>query len=189
MRWWYIVFEAYQLDNVFYVKEIAILSNGLEHCHVYYTKCPKEVYMPCDATIRYQRRKHQISWNYGVDIFKQAMRDIIAKIGFKEPVYCKGEEKLKFLRMHLPQIQPVLPEVSGFSRLNKAPAEVCFLKHGNHCARKKVHELLFAEREILGRHTTATTDKVVTWEDDTVFHEDQLSQPDKRDVLPPISTE
>ena len=79
--------------------------------------------------------------------------------------------------------------------MNKASQEQCFLKHGPHCARKKIFELLYAERELLDEHrqTTASTAKTVSWDDDDdVFttlasNGDQLSQPDKRDVLPPIT--
>ena len=79
MRYWYIDFESYQIEGRFYVKEIAILSHDLQQCYVYYTKSPKNMAIRKDSCIRYQRRQHDISWNYGFDTFKNIMIDIVKK--------------------------------------------------------------------------------------------------------------
>ena len=73
--------------------------------------------------------------------FNEAMMDIARKLR-EDTVYIKGREKFEFMQRIFPSPKFIeLGGVPAFKKLNVCVHERCKVKHGNHCARRKVHEL------------------------------------------------
>jgi len=143
MPHWYLDFEAYQVHGTFYLKEVALLRSDGEFCYNYFIRNPSSMPIrPPSATTHYQYLKHRLRWNFGDYYFNEAMNDIIYKVG-NHKILVKGHEKVLYLRSVLDNIVEIdwLP---SFKYLNNCLPERCKVRHGNHCARRKVHELLLA---------------------------------------------
>ena len=126
----------------FIVKEIAILHNSGGRCYNYFVTGPKSYPSHQSSVIAYQYKMHNLYWDWGDYEFNEAIADIARKLG-KDTVYIKGNEKFKFMCRQLPNANLVeLENLPAFHTLNNCIHERCEVKHGNHCARRKVHELL-----------------------------------------------
>lgn len=142
---WYIDFEGYHFDNRFFVKEIAILNKDTYACYNYFVKNPCEIPLPPNTqTIHYQFKRHNLRWKLGDYSFSEAIADIILKVKH-DAVYGKGTEKVKFLQRWLPQIEEMTWITTSFKNLYNCPSEVCEIRHGINCARRKVHELQYTD--------------------------------------------
>jgi hypothetical protein len=140
---WYVDFEAYQIDGHYYVKEIAIIDR---HCYNYFIKNPRHLpYLPNNSTTYFQFTRHELPWNFGNVTFVEAIHDIRQKVKF-DTIYCKGTEKTKFLKAWLPQTIEI-DWIPAFNELNNCIHETCDYEHGNNCARRKVHEMQYADKQ------------------------------------------
>ena len=81
-------------------------------------------------------------------ISRKLWRDINRKLKF-DIVLVKGNEKAKFISSYLNRFVVELVNIPPFSKLQNCMTERCEVKHGKHCARRKVHEL---------RHVTLKSD-------------------------------
>lgn len=147
MATWYIDFEAYHFDNKFIVKEIAIVNEDASKCFNYFVKNPcKMPERPNTLSCYYQFKRHNLRWTFGDYNFFEAIYDIQLKINSNDKVYAKGTEKSLFLQKWLPQLKESVWISPPFKKLNMCHNELCELKHGIFCARRKVHELRFADK-------------------------------------------
>ena len=141
---WYIDFEAFQFNNTFYIKEICILKHDRTICLNYYVKNPQDIpYLPFSKTIQYQMQRHQLSWNFGHLTFDNTIQQIRAHVGGCI-VYIKGHEKFCFLKEHIPNLYKI-DAFPSFKSMNNCASDVCDVRHGTNCARRKVHELRFID--------------------------------------------
>src|ERR1700727_1332120 len=140
---WYLDFVGFQFEGSkgFIVKEIAILSSSGDRCYNYFITRPKQIYIKDYKTYNYQFDMHNLRWEWGDYEFDEAMWDIQSKVKCVT-VYVKGKEKRDFISGLLPGAQILeLQYVPAFKHLNSCTHEKCDVKHGNHCARRKVYEL------------------------------------------------
>ena len=102
---------------------------------------------------------HRLDWDWGDYEFCEAMTDISRKLR-GDTVYIKGNEKYKFMRQQLPNAKLVeLENLPSFRTLNNCLHERCEVKHGNHCARRKVYGSLYFvnyKQESYSRNTTSS---------------------------------
>jgi hypothetical protein len=141
---WFLDFVGYQYSGIhFVIKEIAILNTNGDRCYNYFITGPKTVYpMEHFQTVQYQYQMHQLRWEFGDYQFNEAMMDIARKLR-SDPVFIKGNEKWKFISSMFPSPTFIeLKDVPAFKSLNSCVHERCEVKHGNHCARRKVYELM-----------------------------------------------
>jgi hypothetical protein len=146
-HYWYLDFEAYQVKGKYYLKEVALLSADGEYCYNYFIRNPSSMpYRPPGATTHYQYLKHQLRWNFGDYHFNEAMDDIFKKVA-DDTILVKGREKVEYLKTELNNVKEIdwLP---SFKYLNNCLHERCTVRHGNCCARRKVHELQFAIQKL-----------------------------------------
>lgn len=142
---WYIDFEAYQLDNKYYVKEISIVNKDTLQCYNYFVKNPSEIPdRPNNQTFWYQYKRHHLRWKFGDYNFLEAIGDIIIKVK-GDAVFGKGPDKVNYLKIWLPQIEEMTWIVTPFRSLYNCISEVCEIEHGLNCARRKVHELRYVD--------------------------------------------
>jgi hypothetical protein len=139
---WFLDFEGYHFSNIgFVIKEIAILSVDGDRCYNYFIKGPKSVSIDHCLTYNYQFDRHNLRWEWGDYEFEEAMMDISQKLRH-DTVYIKGNEKYKFISSMFPSPTFVeLKHIPAFKYLNNCMSERCEIRHGNNCARRKVHEL------------------------------------------------
>jgi hypothetical protein len=147
MTTWYIDFEGYHFDNNYIVKEIAIVSKDRTRCYNYFVKSPTKMpHRPNTMTSDFQFNRHKLRWNCGDYDFMDAIRDIQLKVKNDDDlVLCKGAEKTKFLQSWLPEVEDMVWITTPFKQLYYCKSEVCEIKHGLNCARRKVHELVLAD--------------------------------------------
>ena len=140
---WYMDFVGYSCHpQGFIVKEIAILHSNGERCYNYFVTGPKAYPSHQNSVVAYQYNMHRLDWDWGDYEFCEALTDIARKLK-GDTVYIKGNEKYKFMRQQLPNAKLVeLENLPAFRTLNSCLHERCEVKHGNHCARRKVYELL-----------------------------------------------
>ena len=138
---WFLDFVGYQFPGGgFVIKEIAILSADGDRCYNYFITGPKAI-RPYSQTFQYQYNMHKLRWEFGDYEFYEAMMDVARKIG-DNTVFIKGREKFEYIRHMFPRPKFVeLQDVPAFHHLNSCIHERCEIKHGNHCARRKVYEL------------------------------------------------
>jgi hypothetical protein len=140
---WYLDFETYIVDSIFYVKEIAILRNDRTQCYTYYishhgTSRP--------TSYEYNRQESQLllPWSFGDTTFDEAILDIKLKICNDIVIFSTANDydikKFKFMKSYLPQLfeQPL---EMGYLLINCAN-EKCDENHG-FCARRRVHEIRY----------------------------------------------
>lgn len=142
---WYLDFEGYHFDNTFFVKEIAILNSDTLECFNYFVQNPRKIpHLPNTAATNYQYKKHNLRWTFGDYHFWEAIGDIMSKIK-NDAVFAKGPEKVKFLQTWLPQIEDMTWINTPFKNLYNCITDVCDVKHGLTCARRKVNELRYID--------------------------------------------
>jgi hypothetical protein len=149
MSSWFLDFEGFHFAerrgccNRFIVKEIAIVNkDDKDQCFNYFITGPKGDYACDGETFNFQLRRHKLRWDFGDYEFMEAMVDIGRKLR-DGTVYIKGREKIAYIS-HL-FLSPKFVELEGipaFKSLNSCESERCSVRHGNCCARRKVHELL-----------------------------------------------
>lgn len=139
--YWFLDFESYKIGGEEYVvKEMSILASDGTQCYSYMVKPPKHFYAPENyMTFIYQYTRHRLPWNFGDYTFKEVIEDIGKKVGIQN-VYVKGAEKSRFLKKHLFNLHE-LELLSSLNTMNKCIGDCCEVKHGRHCARRKVCEL------------------------------------------------
>ena len=138
MMYWFIDFESFKLGtDDFIVKEICILNSEGTECYNYLVKSPKCCPYPDDnKTINYQYNRHRIPWNCGDFPFRPVINDIWLKVGSAN-LYVKGLEKQIFLDKWLFRVID-LDFLPSLRHMNIRTDERCEIKHGMHCARRKV---------------------------------------------------
>ena len=138
--------EGYQFDNKFVAKEIAIVNDDASQCFHYFIKNPQKMPdRPNTPTCYHQFKRHNLEWTFGDYNFSAAISDIRKHIK-NEKVFAKGVEKTKFLQKWLPQLEDTVWISTSFKKLNNCFSELCKVKHGIQCARRKVHELMTADK-------------------------------------------
>ena len=82
--YWIIDFESFKADrDDFVIKELSILSSDARQCYTYLIKPPAYQPVPSDnTTINYQYQRQRLAWNCGDFTLKEAMSDILKKIGY-----------------------------------------------------------------------------------------------------------
>ena len=141
---WFLNFEGYQFpEGSFVIKEIAILNSDGGRCYNYFITSQRHI-------LYYIAKPFSISiecitrWEFGDYELNEAMMDITRKLR-SDTVYVKGREKFEYLRNLFPRPMFVeLEDVPAFKNLNNCVHERCQIRHGNHCARRKVYELRHA---------------------------------------------
>ena len=115
---WYIDFEGYQcLPNYFIVKEITILREDGQECHVSFVKSPLNCYFdPNNSTMQFQFNRHHLAWNSGEHTFGHVMRFISRKTK-NSYIFVKGLAKQRFLERYLPHVVD-LEMLPSFKQLN-----------------------------------------------------------------------
>jgi len=143
---WYIDFEGYHFDNKFIVKEIAIVKKDSLQCYNYFVMNPCNIpHAPNTQTIHFQYKRHNLRWEFGDFKFCDVIEDIISKVKSSDAVYGKGAAKVAFLKKWLPQIQEMTWINTPFKKLYNCISEVCEIRHGFNCARRKAHELQYID--------------------------------------------
>jgi len=84
-----------------------------------------------------------VSWNFGHLTFDNTIQQIRAHVGGCI-VYIKGHEKFCFLKEHIPNLYKI-DAFPSFKSMNNCASDVCDVRHGTNCARRKVHELRFID--------------------------------------------
>src|SRR5438552_1742482 len=139
-KFWLIDFESNASDTEEYVvKEIYILNSQGTECYNYLVKSPKWRILLDNSTINYQYNGHRIPWNYGEFSFREVIDDIWLKVG-TDTLYVKGLEKQRFLDKYFFKVLD-LNFLPSLRHMNSCTSDRCELKHGTHCARRKVCEL------------------------------------------------
>lgn len=139
---WFLDFVGFQISKIgFIVKEITILSSEGDRCYNYFITGPKEYPSNHYKTLYFQYNMHKLQWDFGDYEFDEAMTDIACKLR-TDTVYIKGKEKFEFISSIFPRPKFIeLEKVPAFKHLNNCLNERCEVKHGNHCARRKVYEI------------------------------------------------
>jgi len=146
MMVWYIDMEAYHYNGNFIAKEIAIVNSDDSQCFHYFIKNPQDLpRRPATPSCYFQFKRHNLDWNFGKWNFTDAISDIQQHIK-DDIVFAKGVEKTKFLQRWFPQLQDTVWISTPFKNLNKCFSALCNVKHGRNCARRKVHELMYADK-------------------------------------------
>lgn len=150
MSSWFLDFEGFHFPGrggcgceSFIVKEIAIVNKeDKDKCFNYFITGPKGGYVCDGETFNYQLRRHQLMWEFGDYEFVEAMTDVARKLK-DGTVYIKGKEKFDYISHLFPSPKFVeLQGIPALKSLNSCMSERCSVRHGNRCARRKVHELL-----------------------------------------------
>ena len=136
---WFLDYEAYQMLCKVIIKEICILRDG--KCYNYFITGPKSLSIEDSKTFQYQYNMHRLKWLFGDYRFNEAMMDIALKLK-SDAVYIKGNEKFQFLTNIFTSPNFIeLEHIPAFKYLNNCFQKRCGVRHGNHCARRKVYEL------------------------------------------------
>ena len=144
MAAWFLDFEGFHFPGRgFIIKEIAILNKtDKDQCYTYFITGPKTIHMCNGATFNFQYKRHHLLWEFGDYEFVEAMMDV-ARWLKDSTVYMKGREKFDFIRGMFPLVKFIeLDGIPAFKYLNNCMNQRCSVKHGNCCARRKVHELM-----------------------------------------------
>jgi len=142
---WFLDFVSYHSKECgFIIKEIAILHSDGERCFNFFITGPKTFPSSLQSqTVNYQYNMHMLKWEFGDYEFNEAIIDIARKLG-NDIVYLKGDEKRDFIKRIFPRPTFVeLQNIPSFRELNSCIHERCKVRHGNHCARRKVFELRY----------------------------------------------
>jgi hypothetical protein len=146
LTYWYLEFEAYKIDGNFFVKEIAILKGDRTQCYTYYIK--QHAVPPPVSSEEYQLQKSLLglAWSYGEHSFEEAMTLIKEKTAAEDLIFVSSAEARYFLSQYLAVTYQ--PCEIGFEMIH-CPSENCDVRHGDQCARRKVHELRYADNHEL----------------------------------------
>jgi hypothetical protein len=141
LTFWYLECEAYQLDGNYFVKEIALLKGDRTQCWTYYIN-QHAFPLPSCAEYNLQKASLRLAWSYGEHTFDEAIVLINEKVINDDFIFVSNHDAFQFFEPYLKvTYQPC--EV-GFE-MNHCPSENCDLNHGNQCARRKVHEIRYAD--------------------------------------------
>jgi len=147
LTYWYLELEGYNFGNDLFVKEIALLKGDRSQCYHYYVN-QHAVAQPVnddDEGIRNQKTELGLSWSFGEHTFHEAIALIKSKINDGDLIFVSDPQSSLYLKQYLPKIT-YQPCEYGFEMKN-CPSEDCDIKHGNgtKCARRKVHEIRYAD--------------------------------------------
>lgn len=146
LTYWYLELEGYELDGNIFAKEIAILKGDRTQCWTYFIN---QHALPLPTTPEYQSQKSLLglAWSYGDYTFEEAITKIKEKVGQTDLLFVSDPKCCQLLSQHLGGITYQPCEI-GFQMIN-CPSEICDVKHGDKCARRKVHEIRFADNQEL----------------------------------------
>ena len=149
---WFLDFEAHHIESYdcrdfgklrYIVKEMTILSGNGKRCYNYFVRNPcKLSYMPDTETAHFQFQHMVCYGSLGTTLFESPIKDIDRKVG-EDVVYVKELQKTNFIKEYLLNVIE-LEGLPPLKTLNNYMNERCEVKHGNHCARRKVYELRHA---------------------------------------------
>lgn len=142
LTYWYLEAEGYYLDQNFFVKEIALLKGDRTQCWTYYINQHANA-TPTSAEYISQRNSLGITWSYGEQTLDEVMAIIKEKIGETDLIFVSEPITSLHLKQYLPKITFQPCEI-GFQMIH-CPSENCDLRHGNQCARRRVHEIRYAD--------------------------------------------
>ena len=146
LTYWYLEFEAYKLDGNVFVKEIAILKGNRTQCWTYYIN-QHAVPLPTSPEYLWQKSLLGLAWSYGDHTFEEAIALIKEKVAEEDLVFVSDPHASHFLKQYLPKITYQPCEI-GFEMIH-CPSENCDVRHGDQCARRKVHEIRYADNHEL----------------------------------------
>ena len=140
---WIIDLEGYQLDGIWFPKEIALLNVETQECtcliiklEVAYRFVSRDYY----RTIGFQFKRHRLRWDEGDYNLATAMEKFRDMVHAQDIVYCKGDQKVKYFKSWFDQVEEV--NAPAFKTLDKFPSKYCDRKHGLICAKRKCFELI-----------------------------------------------
>lgn|ERR1700721_15037 len=140
LTYWYLEAQAYKLDGNFFVKEIAILKGDRTQCFTYYIH-HHSLPLPTSQEYQDQKSKLGLAWTYGEHTFEEAIALIKEKVAEEDLVFISDITASYYLKQFLPKLT-YQPCELGFDMIY-CPSENCDVKHGDRCARRKVHELRY----------------------------------------------
>jgi len=144
LTYWYLEFEAYKLDDNVYVKEIAILKGDRTQCYTYHINL-HAIPVPATTSEKYKWQKSQLalSWSFGEYTFDEAVAKIKERIGEGDLIFISDAYSRMYLEQYFPKVtyQPCEIEFE----MNHCPNENCDVRHGDQCARRRVHEMRYAD--------------------------------------------
>ena len=146
LTYWYLEAEAYKFDANFFVKEIAILKGDRTQCWTYYIN-QHAVPLPTSPEYLWQKASLGLAWSYGEHTFDQAIALIKEKVAAEDLIFVSDPHTSHFLKQFLPKITYQPCEI-GFEMIH-CPSENCDVKHGDQCARRKVHEIRYSDNHEL----------------------------------------
>jgi len=142
LTYWYLELEAYKLDGNLFVKEIAILKGDRSQCWTYHIH-QHALPLPTSEEYQHQQSALQLAWSYGEHTFEEAIAIIKEKVADEDLVFVSDPHSSYFLKEYLPKITYQPCEI-GFEMIH-CPSETCDVRHGDQCARRKVHEIRYAD--------------------------------------------
>ena len=145
LTFWYLECEAYQLDGNYFVKEIALLKGDRTQCWTYYIN-QHSVPLPTCEEYNPQKATLRLAWSFGEHTVDEAMALIKEKVADDDLIFVSDSIAFQFLEKYL-KVTYQQCEV-GFE-MTHCPSENCDLQHGNQCARRKVHEIRYADHHDL----------------------------------------
>ena len=142
LTYWYLEYEAYKLDGNVFVKEIALLKGNRTQCWTYYIN-QHAVPLPTAPEYLWQKSALGLAWSYGDHLFEEVITLIKEKVDEGDLVFVSDPHASHFLKQYLPKITYQPCEI-GFEMIH-CPSENCDVRHGDQCARRKVHEIRYAD--------------------------------------------
>jgi len=146
LTYWYLEIEAYSLDDNYYPKEIAILKGDRTQCYTYHIN---QHALPLPTSPEYQSQKTALGlvWSYGQYTFEEALALIKEKVKNEDLIFVSDPDASCFIKEYLPKITYQPCEI-GFE-MKHCPSDHCDVRHGRQCARRKVHEIRYADHHEL----------------------------------------
>lgn len=143
LTYWYLEAAAYHIDGNVFIKELALLKGDRTQCWTYYIHQHASP-LPTSPQYLLQKSLLGLSWNYGDHSLEEAIALIKEKISDADYVFISDSHAYHFIKQFLPLITYQPCEI-GF-QIKHCPSEYCDLKHSfDLCARRKVHEIRFAD--------------------------------------------
>jgi hypothetical protein len=146
LTYWYLEAEAHILDGSVFVKEIAILKGDRTQCWTFHVN---QHAFPLPTSEEYSMQKSQLglAWSYGDYTIEDAVAIIKEKTAEDDLIFVSDPQISLFLKQYFPKITYQACEI-GF-QMKHCPSENCDIRHGDQCARRKVHEIRYADNHEL----------------------------------------
>jgi hypothetical protein len=146
LTYWYLEAEAYKLNGDVFIKEIAILKGDRTQCYTFHVN-QHAFSLPTSEEYTWQKSKLGLSWSYGNHTLDEAIALIKEKTVEEDLIFVSDPEISLFLKQYFPKITYQPCEI-GFQMIH-CPSENCDVRHGDQCARRKVHEIRYADNHEL----------------------------------------